>query len=49
MLAGEGGTGGDEEVSKPVLTVVRVQSATVDLEDVELRSAKTFDVQLSIR
>jgi hypothetical protein len=31
--------GGDEEVSKPALIVVRVQPAGVDLQDVELRYA----------
>ena len=32
--------GGDEEVSKPALIVVRVQAAGVDLQDVELRYAE---------
>src|SRR3712207_5456055 len=31
---------GDEEVSKPTLVVVRVQAASVDLQDVELRYAE---------
>jgi hypothetical protein len=36
----KGKEGGDEKISKPALIVVWVQAATVDLEDVELRSAE---------